>query len=69
MKSVISLFLCCFASGIAVTSLIGYILKDMRWASWAPDAVPMAVTTAVAIISLAVAFLLRWSGRRNGHCK
>jgi len=67
MKKIVSLLLCCFAGGIAITSLAGYALKDMRWASWAPDAVPMAISTAIAIIALAVAISLRFSCRKNGH--
>jgi len=68
MKKIISLFLCSFAGGIAITSLVGYLLKDMRWASWAPDTVPMAISTAVAIISLAIAITLHWNGKKNGKC-
>lgn len=66
MKKVIAFFLCCFAAGIGVTSLAGYLLRDMRWASWAPDTVPMAISTAVAIIALAAAFMLHWSHKKNG---
>jgi len=69
MKKVLSFFLCCFAAGIGLTSLAGYVLKDLRLASWSPDTVPMAVSTAVAIVALAAAFILHWSQRRNGHCK
>jgi len=69
MKKIISFFLCWFATGIAITSLAGYIVKDMRLASWCPNAVPMAISTAIAILALATAFMLHWSGKRHGNGK
>lgn len=67
MKNIIAFLLCCFAAGIGVTTLVGYLVKDMRWASWVPDTVPMAISTAVAIVALSTAFMLHHA-QRKGKC-
>lgn len=65
MKNLIALLLAWFAFGVAATAIFGHLIGQLKLASWFDGMVPMAVSTATAIMSLAISLFLHLSHRRE----
>lgn len=59
MRRIVSNALAIFALSIGITTLIGYLLKLVRLTAWVDGGTPMAVSTAVAVIALALSIIVR----------
>lgn len=59
MRRIASNVLAIFALSIGLTTLISYMVNKGHLSSWVKDGTPMAVSTAVAIIALAMAIIVR----------
>lgn len=59
MRLIISNALAIFAISIALTTLCGYLVNRIQLAAWVDGGTPMAVSTAVAIITLGLAVIVR----------
>lgn len=66
MKKLISLYLAWFAFGCGVTAIAGRIIGNSMMQTWVPEGgTPMAISTAVSIIALAIALILRTQSKAS----
>lgn len=61
---------CCalLSLGVVAISLVGILGHDKIWASWLEDGVPMALSTAAALLFSGIAIILI-TYERTGHGK
>jgi hypothetical protein len=70
MRIVFSWMLLWFALGIAMASIYGIAVKQEHFSAWVVGGTPMSLSTAVAIISICLALMLRFYKPKrceNGH--
>jgi len=67
MKYLASIILAWFAFGISLVAIAGQVLHNELMRTWVKGGIPMAVSTATAILSLALSVILQiQSKRKNG---
>lgn len=67
MKYLTAMLLAWFAFGSGVAALIGHFDGNIILASWKPGQVPMAISTACAMIALSISVLLRCCRKEHSH--